>query len=181
MVSFEQFVYVVPMLALAASISYYAIVLRNQNRTRQAQLFMSFYDTLRSQEFRDQFGEILNQDYSDFDDFWEKYGQENNSEAWTKWQSVASFYHGMGILVKKGLVEPSLLDELVSPNVFMAWVVMGPVLIGFQERAEKGTLRSRWGDSDREGSLSKMYKPWSGFEYLNDMLKKREEKQLQSK
>ena len=59
MVSFEQFVYVVPMLALAASISYYAIVLRNQNRTRQAQLFMSFYDTLRSQEFRDQFGEIL--------------------------------------------------------------------------------------------------------------------------
>ena len=181
MVSFEQFVYVVPMLALAASISYYAMVLRNQNRTRQAQLFMSFYDTLRSQEFRDQFGEILRQDYSDFDDFWKKYGQENNPEAWTKWQSVASFYHGMGILVKKGLVEPSLLDELVSPNVFMAWVVMGPVLIGFQERAEAGDLRSRWSDSSREGSLSKLYKPWSGFEYLNDMLKKREEKQLQSK
>ena len=87
MVSVEQFIYVVPMLALAASISYYAMVLRNQNRTRQAQLFMSFYDTLRSQEFRDQFSELLRQEYTDFDDFWEKYGQENNPEAWTKWRA----------------------------------------------------------------------------------------------
>jgi len=178
MASIEQFIYVVPMLALAASITYYAMVLRNQNRTRQAQLFMSFYDTLRSLEFRDQFNELLRQDYNDFDDFWEKYGQENNPEAWTKWQSVASFYHGMGILVKKGLVEPSLLDELVSPNVFMAWVVMSPVLIGFQERAMRGELRSRWGGSSREDAVSKLYKPWSGFEYLNDVLKKREDKQL---
>jgi hypothetical protein len=151
-----------------------------QLETRQAQLFMSFYDTLRSQEFRDQFSEILRQEFTDFDDFWEKYGQENNPEAWTKWQSVVSFYHGMGILVKKGWVEPNLLDELVSPNVFMAWIVIGPVLKAFQERSKRGELRNRWSENEEE-RLSKLYEPWSGFEYLYDVLKQREEKQLATK
>ncbi len=80
--------------------------------TRQAQLFMGLYETYRSPQFRKQWTTILNQEYTDFDDFWEKYGLENNPDAWANWQSVASFFHGMGILVKKGLVEPNLLDEL---------------------------------------------------------------------
>ena len=162
-------------IGIMVAIVYYTLTLRNANKTRQAQLFMSLYETMRSQEFREQFNEIIRQEWSDFDDFWDKYGQDNNPEAWTKWQSVAMFYHGMGILVKKGLVEPSMLDELVSPNVYMAWVTMSPVLKGFIERSSTGALRRRSRD---EGRLSKMYSAWSGFEYLYDTLKKKEAEQL---
>jgi hypothetical protein len=171
-------------LGLTASIAYYASVLRNQNKTqqmqletRQAQLFMSLYETYRSVEFRKHWVMILHQEYTDFDDFWEKYGLENNPDAWAIWQSLASFFHGMGVLVKKGLIKPSLLDELISPNIFFAWVVMGPVIKGFEEYSKEGGFRANYDDYDDRG-ISKVYKPWSGFEYLYDTLKKREEEEL---
>ena len=55
MASFEFIAVIVSVLGLAASITYYAIVLKNQNETRQAQLFMNLYETARSQEFRRQY------------------------------------------------------------------------------------------------------------------------------
>lgn len=114
---------------------------------------MGLYETYRSPEFRKQWTTILNQEYTEFNDFWDKYGPENNPEAWSNWQSVASFFHGMGILVKKGLVEPSLLDELISPSVFFAWVVMGPIVKGFQVWAEKGggEMINRFNDYEESG------------------------------
>ena len=173
-------------IGIIVAIIYYTLTLRNANKTqklqletRQATLFMGLYETYRSPEFRKQWTNILNQEYTDFDDFWNKYGLENNPEAWANWQSVASFFHGMGILVKKGLVEPSLLEELISPSVFFAWVVMGPIVNGFQAWVEKGEggVMERFQDYENAG-LSRLYKSWSGFEYLNETLKKREEKQI---
>ena len=184
MIQIEYLPIVLTGLGLTASIIYYAIVLRNANKTqqlqletRQAQLFMTLYETYRSQEFRMQWTSILKQEYTDFEDFWNKYGLSNNPEAWANWQSVASFFHGIGILVKKGLIEPSLLEELISPNVFMAWVVMGPVVKGFQMWVENSDVMLSFHDYEKEG-LSRAYKSWSGFEYLYDLLKKREEEQL---
>jgi len=108
MIQIEYLPIVLTGLGLTASIIYYAIVLRNANKTqqlqletRQAQLFMTLYETYRSQEFRMQWTSILKQEYTDFEDFWNKYGLSNNPEAWANWQSVASFFHGIGILVKR--------------------------------------------------------------------------------
>lgn len=186
MVSLEIIALVLTGLSITASIIYYAKVLSNANKTqrmqletRQAQLFMGLYETYRSPEFRKQWTNILKQEYTDFDDFWERYGLENNPEAWADWQSVASFFHGMGILVKKGLIEPGLLDELISPNVFGAWVVMGPIVKGFQEWVVRdgGVMRYQFHDYEDAG-ISRLHKSWSGFEYLFETLKEREEKQL---
>ena len=185
MASLEVIVLVLTGLSITASIIYYANVLSNANKTqrmqletRQAQLFMGLYETYRSPEFRKQWTMILKQEYADFEDFWEKSGLENNPEVWANWQSEASFFHGIGILVKNGLVEPSLWDELISPNVFFAWVVMGPNVKGFEEYAERLDVRTRFRDYEWHG-FSKLYKSWSGFEYLYDELKKREHKQLE--
>ena len=177
----------VAIFGVIAGFSYYVLTVRatrknqrQQLETRQAQLFMTLYETYRSTEFRKQWTAIINQEYTDFNDFWEKYGLENNPEAWANWQSVASFFHGIGILVKKGIVEPSLLDELISPNVFFAWVIMGPNVKGFQAWAEQGggEMINRFEDYEEHG-LSRLHKSWSGFEYLYNVLREREEKQLE--
>jgi hypothetical protein len=189
MASFEVVALMLTGLSIAASIIYYANVLSNANKTqrmqletRQAQLFMGLYETYRSPEFRKQWTDILNQEYTGFNDFWDKYGLENNPEAWANWQSVASFFHGIGVLVKKGLIEPSLLDELISPNVFGAWVVMGPIVKGFQEWVESdgGVMSYQFHDYEK-ASVSRIHKSWSGFEYLFDTLKEREKHQIKTK
>jgi hypothetical protein len=180
MVTIEQVIYVIPILGLTASIFYYAIVIRNQNKTRQAQLFMDIYETYRSPEFRRQWTLILQQEWTDIDDFMEKYGLDTNPEAWSDWMSVASFFHGIGILVKKGLLQPSLLDEFIAPNVFMAWILMGPIVKGFKEYVMNPSYRSRYRDIEGQG-YSKIFDAWSGFEYLYDELKRREQQQLELK
>jgi len=161
-------------IGMIIALTYYGLQIRNQNRTRQAQLFTTLYTTYQSQEFRNQWTAILKQEWTDFDDFWEKYGQDNNPEAWTAWQAVASFFHGIGILLKKGLLEIEVLDELLAPTTFMAWVAMGPILKGFEEYIKQESVRNRF--RDVEGvAISSRYSPWSGFEYLFNELRKREE------
>ncbi len=88
-------------LGLTASIVYYASILRNQNKTRQTQLFMNFYESYRSIEFRKQFGIVMRLEYTDYEDFMEKYGMKKNPDTWATWQFIASYFNGVGILLKK--------------------------------------------------------------------------------
>ncbi len=52
MASFEVLAIIVSLLGLSASITYYATVLRNQNITRQAQLYMQLFQKDTSTEFQ---------------------------------------------------------------------------------------------------------------------------------
>ena len=158
---------------------YYSFTIRNQNRTRQAQLFMNLYETYRSPEFRKQWAMIFQQEWTDIDDFMEKYGLRNNPDAYANWMSVASYYHGIGVLVKKGFLHPRLLDEFIAPNVFQAWVKMGPIVKGFVEYVKRASMR-RSHDAEGHG-FSKIFEAFSGFEYLYDELKRREQQLLKLK
>ena len=151
---------------------YYTLTIRNQNRTRQAQLTMSLYEAYRSPEFRKNWGEVMDQEYTDFDDFWGKYGGQVNREAWSNWQSVAAYFHGIGVLLKEGLIDINLLDQLLVNIVFVSWHQMGPILLGFREYSSG--IYSRF---EGRGS-SKRHLQMSGFEFLYKELRKREDANL---
>lgn len=169
----EYLPFVLTGIGIIVSILYYTSVLRNANKTRQAQLFMDLYRTYRDPEFRRQYNEIMTQKWVDFDDFWEKYGGRNNPDAWTVWQTVASYFNGIGVLLRQGLVDINVIDELLAPTVFMIWVRMGPIAEGFKELSATESHRSQYNDLEGHGR-PKNWSPWSGFKYLNDELKKRE-------
>ena len=114
MASFDVLAVVISILGLASSITYYAIVLQNQNKTRQTQMLMELYSAYRDYDFAKIWGEVMDYEYADFDDFWEKYGGPNNRDTWSKWQSVARLFNGMGVLVKRNLVDIELVEELLS-------------------------------------------------------------------
>ncbi|MHA2380833.1 MAG: DUF4760 domain-containing protein [Candidatus Thorarchaeota archaeon] len=165
MINLEQIVYIIPILGLTASIFYYAMVLRNQNKTRQAQLLMNLYEAYRSPELRTRINTVINQEWKDPDDFWKRYGQDTNPEAWTNWQSVAGFFHGIGVLLKKGLIDISLVEELLANIVLVSWVRMEPIVREF---------RDTWSFKFEGRGRSERHKMYSGFEYLYNELLKRE-------
>ena len=107
--------------------------------------------------------EIINQEWSDFDDFWEKYGSQTNPSTWARWQSTASEFHGMGVLLKKGLIDIELVEELLVNQVFVAWFRMEPIVEGF-----KGWINTR------PAPMSSKYETYSGFKYLYEELAKRD-------
>jgi hypothetical protein len=175
MVSLEVIAILLSGIGISASLFYYSNVLQNANKTRQAQLFMDLYRTYRDPVFRKQYMDILNMKSTDFNDWWEKYGQENNVEAWTTYQTVASYFNGIGVLLKQGLIDIEMIEELLAPTVFMAWMRMGHVAEGFRDLSASKSFRALADDIEGNGRPKKKdWLPWSGFKYLNDELRKRD-------
>jgi len=105
---------------LVASI-YYILTLRNQNRTRQAQLFMQIYSVFRTEEFQDNLTEIISMKWKDYDDFMEKYGPTTNPKAWRALGSIAGYIEGIGLLVYEKLIDISLVENLLSTHIIFFW------------------------------------------------------------
>ncbi len=147
-------------LGIIVSILYYTNVLRNANETqkraletRQAQLFMALYETHRSQEFRKQYTRVRDREWTDLDDWEKKYGPENNPDASVEYQSLMSFFDGVGLLVRRGLIDISLVHDLMFISTNRIWNVHKSVIYNIRETSGYPSL-------------------WEHFEYLSIELTK---------
>ena len=149
MVSIEQIVYVVPILALTASIFYYAMVIQNQNKTRQlqlkaqeetletrkTQLYMDLYSTIQSQDFGTRLYTVINWTWEDFDDFESKYGIfSNQPENASMWTTVAATFMGAVRLELEGKIDFQTVKGLVGPPFRLYWEKMGEIIKEYRTR-----------------------------------------------
>jgi len=126
--------------------------------TRQADLFMGLYETYRSHEFRKLWYEIMfHYTWKDWDEYWEKYGPINNLSAFINLNTVSAFYEGIGVLVKRGLIEIAMVEELMHTSVKLTWEKLGPMI-------KQGRTRT-----DVEAPAPRLF---PHFEYLYDELMK---------
>jgi len=171
MVELQTIIDLLTPISITAGVIYYVMVLRNQNRTRQAQLLWSIYDYYRSTESRQQSMEIGSWEWKDADDFFEKYGQQNNPEAWTIWTSKAAYFNGIGILLKRNLIDIKLLDDLLTNSVERHWnaLKMGYILLEWRKRLPQQRKERGWMQdpdySDRVHN-STTDTTFNGFDYL---------------
>ncbi len=171
MITIETVLDVIPIVSLVVVLAYYTLTVRNQNRTRQAQLLWSIYDNYRSIESRQQSMEIHSWEWDDIDDFFEKYGQQNNPEAWTLWTTKAALFNGIGILLKRNLIDIKLLDDLLTNSVDRHWnaMKMGPILLEWRKRLPLQRERRGWmqdpeySDHVHDSTTNTTF---NGFDYL---------------
>ena len=130
MASFELLAIILTGLGLTVSILYYTTILRNANKTRelqlqaqehatetrQAQLFMQIRGNYDMDMIRIRY-ELQNWEWDDYEDFMSKYGPDTNLESWSKLISVGQYFEDIGVLVKRGLIDPALVDDLLSGPV----------------------------------------------------------------
>jgi len=124
--------------------------------TRQAELFMQLYDRFNDKDFAKQYTEILFQHkWTDFDDWMQKYGPMTNLDVFSSWMSVAVFFEGIGVLIKRKLIDISLVDDLLSSAIIMVWEKIEPIAKEYRVRFNRPQL-------------------WEWFEYLYTELKRNE-------
>lgn len=136
MVSLEIFALVLTGLSITASIIYYASILRNANKTqqmqletRQAQLFMYIYDRWSSSDYNRHFFALREWEWTDYEDFMDRYGGDKNPDIYFHFGSIGTFFEGIGVLVKRKLVDPTLVDDLISNSVIFFWEKFGESII----------------------------------------------------
>ena len=133
---------------ILVGIVYYVTIMRNQQRTReltlkaqeqatetrQAQLFMQIYDKFIDYGRTEINTEVFNFEWKDNEDFWSRYSFEADPEAYRKWNNVAGFFEGVGVLVKRKLIDPEVVDDLMSWSTLSFWEKYGPVIIDGRKR-----------------------------------------------
>lgn len=110
------------------------MMLRFQNRTRQAQLFMQIHAQWGDRAFIKGFYEILNLwEWKDWDEFWSKYGQRSNEEAFLTLIEVVWYFEGIGQLLGEGLIDIGLVEAMYSDRVIKLWEKGYPITMELRE------------------------------------------------
>jgi hypothetical protein len=118
-------------IALIVGIYYYIMVLRNQHRGRQAQLFMQIYNNYSTDEYITSMADSHRMEYRDYDDFQEKYPSAPQRTPYTKQCFVMD---GIGVLVEEGLIDIRLVAKLMFGDISWHWQRFGPYILENRER-----------------------------------------------
>ena len=113
--------YIAGALGVCIAAVYYVLNMRTTLQTRQAQLFMQLYSIYESKEFLRDYTDIWRYEYSDINDWMQKYHPLKNPDAYASFMRVGRFYEGVGILVEKKLISMDLVMELMREAILYNW------------------------------------------------------------
>ena len=125
MVSLEVIAILLSGISISASLVYYANVLQNANRTREAQLFMNVYDKWSDPEMAKAYQIVDDAHYSSFDEYMELRKDEDFTWAMSK---LVGYYEGVGVLVREGLVDIRLVALLMTGSTLKFWSKLEPYI-----------------------------------------------------
>jgi hypothetical protein len=148
MIQIEYLPIVLTGIGIIVSILYYASVLRNTNKTqqmqletRQVQLYMDLHETRRSPEFQKLWFRVAFLDeWDDVEDYYSKYGHENNLESYAEHGSIWTQYDGIGFLLKKNVIDLSFIDDALKNSVMVMWNKFEPIIFDARERSGEPNL-----------------------------------------
>ena len=133
-----------------------ALQLRDLVRTRQTDLVMRLYSAYGSKEFQESWVETLRLEFSDYKDYLKKYGATSEKPVYVSVNMVASFFEGIGIILRRKLIDIALVDDLFSSDIIITWHKMKPIVEGWRKHFNRPQI-SEW------------------FEYLYNEMRKREQ------
>jgi hypothetical protein len=141
MASFEFLAIVISILGLTASITYYAIILNNANKTqqqqletRQAQLFMQIYGKWNEASFSKHYTYLIyGLKWSNYQEFKELI--LDNIENWESMANVIRFFEGLGVLLSEGLVDMRLIALTMATDIITYWEKLKPSILEFRRES----------------------------------------------
>ena len=89
--------------------------------TRQAQLYMSLLDRWNTKEFSKQRYDSYRMEWTDLDDFREKYNARNNPDIFASWNTFGRSISGLAELHRKGLIDVEFLDGMMLADIVHWW------------------------------------------------------------
>jgi len=118
--------------SVAVGVLYYSFQIRHQTKIRQTDLVMKLYSTYGSKEFQDALWKTMAREYKDYNDYEQKYG-------WPEVVEVGTFFEGIGLLLKRKLIDIQLVDDLFTGPVRLAWEKMKLMIEGARKHLNMPT------------------------------------------
>jgi hypothetical protein len=126
-------------IGLIASIIYYTSVIRNQNRTREAQLFMQFMSPAMSGDKPQYYQEIMEWELSDYDDFMRIHSDPENKKSFSE---ISYYLESIGSYVRLGYIPIRLVAVTMTVWVTGFWNKFGSMIVEWRVRTNTPRLLS---------------------------------------
>ncbi len=123
--------------------------------TRQATLFTNLFSHYNTREFLEDYLAVIGTEYDSLEDWYRKYVFKDGLKAsiYPAWIRVGRYFDGAGILVRSGLIDSGLANELFRELVIQSWESMRLWVYENRKRTRNDTI-------------------WRNFEYLYCEVKK---------
>jgi hypothetical protein len=108
--------------SVVIGIIYYIFTARATIQTRQAQLFMELYSKWQDKGFNKSKLFVMTYPIKSYEDY---EGIFRDEEKGTTFRVVGTFLEGLGVLVKRGLVEKGFVDDMMSGDIIGFWEKYG--------------------------------------------------------
>ena len=137
----SSLLYPVAALTLTIAAAYYVLNLaRNERRqdeelkVRKAELLWSIYMRWDEPDFLRSWNEVSSWEWKDYDDYMRKYGPGSDPELEIKRGMIGIYFESVGVLVQRGLIDVSEIDDMMSGYVMGYWRKFEPVMVEFRKR-----------------------------------------------
>ncbi len=94
---------------------------------------MNIISVYTSKQYRKDVNNLLSWEWSDYEDFEAKYGHHANPDDNAMWNSAFQWLEGIGVLVRRGLIDPELVFDLLYGFVILYWEKFYPVFMAMRE------------------------------------------------
>ena len=130
MVDFQTLSIVLTGIGLIIALTYYSLQIRNQNITRQAQLFMQMLSQFNQPsmvESRDFYYDVELNNYEEYLQLWD------DPEKRKQHRLFGGFVEGLGVLVREGFLDVKVVAGLIGGTVKALWEKQAPFVIEYRE------------------------------------------------
>ena len=149
MVDITETAAIIAAAGVLVGVAYYVLDIRNQSKVRQTDLVMKLYSQFNSFEFQKVWYEVLEREAKDYYDYKKKYGLAELT-------AIGIFFEGIGILLRKKLIDIELVDDMFTTPVKWSWEKMKDIALEWRKVRNAPEI-GEW------------------FEYLYNELKKKEQ------
>lgn len=132
--------YIMGSLGVFLAAIYYVFNMRVTLHTRQAQMLMSLYQNWNQPKFQEAWMDLMSWEWKDYDDFQSKYGRNSNPDEYSKFSLIGAFFEGLGVFIKRGFIDPKLVDDLMSMYIISFWQKLGSIMYEARERLNSPTM-----------------------------------------
>jgi hypothetical protein len=133
-----------------AAAIYYMLRIRHETKVRQTDLIMKLYSQFNSLEFQKMLEEVLNREATNWDNYQKKYGSAEVT-------AIGMFFEGIGILLKRKLIDIELVDDMFSTDIKWTWEKMKNITLELRKIRNRPEI-------------------FEWFEYLYNEMRKREQR-----
>lgn len=126
---------VITMLSVALGVVMGIIQFRNLVKTRRIELYMELYNRINERDLhRDYVDVLLLWKWEDPNDFFEKYGPENNLDEFMKFTLVTTYLENMGLFLHENMVDIHFVANLIGSMIQNFWEKYEPVITEMKKR-----------------------------------------------